>query len=84
MLVLTRNEAIAVLNRVIAVPVTRSLRDIATHVPLDRSDGMREPCALALDNLGPILKGHLTKRITTLGPERMSEVCRALAAAVAC
>lgn len=48
-LILTRDEAIGVLNRVIAVPTTRTVRDIPTHVKLDTEDGMREPCALALD-----------------------------------
>lgn len=84
MLVLTRDEAIDVLNRVLAVPLTRSVRDIPTHVHLDESDGMREPCALALDNTGPIAKGHLTRRIATLGPARMDEVCRALSMATGC
>ncbi len=84
MLILTRNEAIDVLNRVLAVPLTRSIRDIPTHVRLDESDGMQVPCALALDNTGPIAKGHLTRRITTLGPDTLAAVCRALNAAVSC
>jgi mRNA-degrading endonuclease toxin of MazEF toxin-antitoxin module len=84
MLLLTRDEAIGVLNRVLAVPITRSTREIPTHVHLDESDGMPVTCALALDNLGPIAKGHLTRRITTLGPERMNAVCRALSAATDC
>jgi mRNA interferase MazF len=84
MLVLTRDEAIDVLNLVLAVPITRSARDIPTHVHLDESDGMQGACALALDTTGPIAKGHLTRRITTLGPERMSAVCRALRTATGC
>jgi mRNA-degrading endonuclease toxin of MazEF toxin-antitoxin module len=43
-----------------------------------------EPCALALDNIGPVVKGHMTKRITTLGPDKMAEVCRALSHATSC
>jgi mRNA interferase MazF len=84
MLVLTRDEAINVLNRVLAAPATRNARDIPTHVHLDKSDGMDVPCAIALDTTGPIVKGHLTRRITRLGPERMSEICHALNAAVNC
>jgi len=49
-LVLTRPEAIDPLSRILVVPATRSVRDIPTHVRLDENDGMREPCALALDN----------------------------------
>lgn len=81
---LTRDEAIAVLTEILIVPMTRSMRDIPTHVHLDESDGMREPCALALDNMGTMAKGLLTERITKLGPERMTEVCRALSAATDC
>jgi mRNA interferase MazF len=83
-LVLTRPEAIDSLSRILVVPATRSIRDIPTHVRLDESDGMREPCALALDNTFAPRKPLLTQRIAKLGPERMDEVCRALRMATAC
>lgn len=83
-LILTRPEAIDALSRILAVPATRSIRDIPTHVRLDESDGMREPCALALDNTFPPRKAMLTRRIAKLGPEKMDEVCRALRIATAC
>lgn len=83
-LVLTRDGAIDMLSEILIVPTTRSMREIPTHVHLDESDGMREPCAVALDNVGTIAKGLLIKRITKLGPEWMDEVCRALSAATDC
>lgn len=83
-LVLTREEAIGVLDRVLVVPATRSVRDIPTHVRLDESDGMREPCALTLDNTFAPRKALLTHRITTLSPEKMDKICRALAVATSC
>jgi hypothetical protein len=42
------------------------------------------PCALTLDTTGPLAKGLLVEFVTALGPERMSEVCRALAHATSC
>ena len=78
MLIITRDEAIGVLSRVLGVPRTGSVRDIPTHVLLDETDGMPIPCALALDNVGPVVKGHLTERITSLGPAKMAEVCRSM------
>lgn len=81
---LTRDQAINLLSEILIIPVTRSVRDIPTHVHLDEGDGMREPCALALDNIGTMTKGLLTERITKLGPERMTEVCRALSTATDC
>lgn len=67
-LVLTRNEAIPVLTQVLAVPTTRTVRGIPTEVALDASDGMPEPCALALDGVTPIRVALCTDRITRLGP----------------
>jgi mRNA interferase MazF len=83
-LVLTRDEAIERLSEVLIVPATRSAREIPTHVHLDESDGMPWPCALTLDTTGPLARGLCVELLTTLGPERMSEVCRALAHATSC
>jgi mRNA interferase MazF len=83
-LILTREEAIPVLNRVLAVPATRIARDVPTEVALDSDDGMPVACVLALDNVESIRRSLCTERITRLGPERMEMVCGALAAATAC
>ena len=81
-LILTRGEAIPVLNQVLAVPATRTICGIPTEVELDRSDGMPVPCAA--DSTTPIRTALCTERITRLGPERMQAVCDALAVATAC
>ncbi|MGH2742509.1 MAG: type II toxin-antitoxin system PemK/MazF family toxin [Thermoleophilaceae bacterium] len=83
-LVLTRDEAIPVLNQVLAVPATRTIRGIPTEVELDRSDGMPAPCALAADNTTLVRVSLFTERITRLAPERVQAVCDALALAAAC
>ena len=83
-MVLTRTAAIAVLNRVIVAPATRTIRDLPTEVRLDRGDGMPETCALSLDNLTIVAKSALGDLICTLGPDRLSQVCTALGAAVDC
>ncbi|MBI4730498.1 MAG: type II toxin-antitoxin system PemK/MazF family toxin [Acidobacteria bacterium] len=83
-LVLTRTEAIPVLNQLLAVPATRTAREIPTEVPLGPTDGMPESCVLALDNITVVRKTLLAERITALAPDRMREVCEALAAATAC
>ncbi len=83
-LVLTRQAAIPVLNRVTAVPATRTVRGIATEVLLDQDDGMPQVCALALDNIVSLPKEFFRTRITRLSLERMTEVCRALAPATGC
>jgi len=83
-LVLTRQAAIPVVNALLAVPATRTMRQIPTEVALDTDDGMPEECALSLDNLTLIPKELFRTRITRLSVERMSEVCRALAFASGC
>ena len=83
-LVMTRDAAIGVLDRVLAVPLTRTIRDIPTEVRLDRQDGVPQECAASIDNIGAVPTGDLTERICTLTPDRLAQVCEALAVAVDC
>ncbi|MGI8425742.1 MAG: type II toxin-antitoxin system PemK/MazF family toxin [Actinomycetota bacterium] len=83
-LILTRDEVIPVLNQVLAVPATRTVRGIPTEVELDKSDGMPQSCALSLDNVTVIRPALCTSRITSLAPGRMRQVCEALGTATSC
>jgi mRNA interferase MazF len=83
-LILTRDAAIPVLNQVIAVPATRTIRGIPTEVPLGPDDGMPAGCVLTLDSPTVIRPALCTQRVTALGPERLAEVCAALRVAVDC
>ena len=83
-MILTRDEAIPVLNHVLAVPATRTVRDIPTEVVVGRRDGMPSSCCLTLDNVTMIRPALCAERITRLSGERMREVCDALALATAC
>jgi mRNA interferase MazF len=83
-LILTRTEAAAVLNQVLAVPATTTVRGIPTEVGLDRADGMPVACVLTLDNVALIRPALCTKRITALSSEKLQAVCDALRHATAC
>ena len=72
------------MHQVLAVPATTAVRGIPTEVELSREDGMPSACCLALDNVSPIRTALCTELITRLPPQRMAEVCAALAAATAC
>ena len=72
------------LNAVLSVPATRTIRQIPTEVVLDTADGMPEECALSLDSLTLVPKELFRARITRLSVDRMTEVCRALALASGC
>ena len=82
-LVVTRNEAIPVLRRLVVAPITRTVRGIATEVALDSDDGLAHPCAASCDNLRVVLKSQLTERVGSIS-HRRSEICAALAAMADC
>ena len=82
-LVVSRNEAIPVLNRVVVAPITRTVRMIASEVPLDSDDGLPQACAASFDNLRVVLKSHLTERVGSIS-HRRPEICAALAAMADC
>jgi mRNA interferase MazF len=72
------------LNRVIAVPATRTVRGIDTEVELGAEDGMPDHCVLSLDNIAAMRKELFVERICRLDATRMHEVCRALKLATGC
>lgn len=82
--ILTRPEAIAVLDKLVGVPSTQTVRGIQTEVELGPQDGMRGQCVLSTDNVTVIHKAHLRKRIATLGPAKLNEICHALDVAISC
>jgi mRNA interferase MazF len=83
-LVLTRQTAIPVLERVVAVPATTTIRGIPSEVLLGEEEGMPQPCALSFDNLATVPKSLFVERICRLGVDRLDEVRRALTAATGC
>jgi mRNA interferase MazF len=83
-LILTRNEVIPVLNQVLAVPATRTIRGIPTEVPLGPDDGMPDDCALSLDNVTLVRPALCTTLITRLNEPTMAAVCAALGRATGC
>ncbi|MGH8898163.1 MAG: type II toxin-antitoxin system PemK/MazF family toxin [Egibacteraceae bacterium] len=82
--VLTRDAAIPVLKRVTIATISRRIRGIPTEVVLDEEDGMPARCAVSLDNLGEAWKVMLVDPVTTLGYDRMRQVCQALSQALGC
>jgi mRNA interferase MazF len=83
-LVLTRDAAIPVLQSVLGVPATRTIRGIPTEVEVGPEDGMPERCVFALDTTRVLPKRRFTRRICELSPARMTAVCRALGYATEC
>lgn len=82
-LVVTRSEAIPVLNWILVAPLTRTIRGIPTEIPLDQDQGLDAPCAASFDNLQPIRRAFLTSQVGTL-PFPRQQICRTLAAIADC
>ena len=79
----TRSEAITVLNRILVAPITRTVRGIPTEIRLGIDDGLPEPCVASFDNLQPLRKSFLTTRLGSIWYRRY-EICSALNALSDC
>ena len=82
-LVVTRSEAIPVLDWIVVAPITRTTRGIPTEIRLDTEDGLGAPCVAAFDNIQPIRKTYLTGFVGSISGRR-TEICRAVAALTDC
>ncbi len=82
--VMHRDFAGRALNAVLVAPLTTTIRDIPTAVPLGPADGIDRDCVAMLDALTLLPKDRFARRIGLLSAERMVELCDALATAVAC
>jgi mRNA interferase MazF len=83
-LVVTRSEAIGVLNEVVVAPITSTLRDIPTCIPVGRPEGIDRESVISFDQLRCIPKAALTLRLGELALDRRHEICSALAAVSDC
>jgi mRNA interferase MazF len=81
-LILTREEAIPVLRTLLVAPVSRTIREIPTEVPLGISEGLPVASVAAMDGVLTFPKSMLVRRIGALAPERLAELGRALSAAI--
>ena len=77
-LILTRAEVIDHLNELIVIPITRTIRGLATEVVLTLDDGMPVVSALNLDHVALAQRQRIGALICVLPENRWPEVQRAL------
>jgi mRNA interferase MazF len=77
-MVLSRIEVLEYLNELIVVPITRTIRGLATEVVLTQDDGMPVTCALNFDHIALAQKDRMGSALGTLGEARWPEVRTAL------
>jgi mRNA-degrading endonuclease toxin of MazEF toxin-antitoxin module len=57
---------------------------VPSEVILGLADGMKAPCAVNLHNAVTVSQNRLGRRVASLSPRRMHEVCAALRFSLAC
>ena len=77
-LLLSRDSAYAVLNKVIVAEVASTVRDIPVEVPLGPREGLARRSVANLDNVHVVARSDLTKKLGVLAATRIGEVKRAL------
>ncbi|MDI6791392.1 MAG: type II toxin-antitoxin system PemK/MazF family toxin [bacterium] len=77
-LILTRNSILEYLGEVTIASVTSTVRDIPSEVFLSKHDGMKNDCAINFDHIQTVSKGKIGSLITTLSPEKLKHVRKAI------
>ena len=83
-LVLTRQEVIKVLGTVMVAPITSTIHGAPSEVIAGVEEGLKKESAINLDHVQTVDKNRLKRFIGTVGPAKMTEVCKALAIATGC
>lgn len=76
--ILTRDYVLEYLGEVTVVPVTTTVRDIPSEVPLGDGEGMPQACAVNCDHIQTVAKGKIGALIATLSAAKMREVSIAI------
>jgi mRNA-degrading endonuclease toxin of MazEF toxin-antitoxin module len=76
--ILSPQEAIDGIDEIYAVFATTTIRNLPTEIALGPDHGMPKPCVLAADQIDVTNKIFLTKSITTLSAEKMTELAKTL------
>jgi mRNA interferase MazF len=82
-LVVTRSEAVPVLHGIVVAPLTRTIRNIPTEIPLGEAEGLPAESVASFDNLQRIRRTSLGAQAGDLG-HRRDEICAALRALSDC
>ncbi len=82
--VLSRPDVIPLLQTVMVAPIISTIRGAPSEVRVGVDEGLKQPSAINLDHVQTVEQARLTTYLGEVGPQKMREVCRALATAVAC
>lgn len=74
----SRNQAYRVRAAVTVVPLTRTIRQLASEVPLGLADGVPKTSVANADDVTTVPKARLEEYLTTLSAEKLAGVDRAI------
>jgi mRNA interferase MazF len=83
-LIVSRDEVIPVLSNILVAPVTSTIRDIPTCIPVGPQEGIDHDSVATFDNLAAVPKSVLTIRLGELGLGGQRQICEALDALANC
>ena len=83
-LILTRQEVIELLHTVMVAPITSTIHGAPSEVIVGIEEGLKKESAVNLDHVQTVEKAKLKRFVGSLGPQKINEVCRALAIASGC
>ena len=84
MLIVSRDEVIPVLNNIVVAPVTSTIRDIPTCIPVGVDQGLDHESVATFDNIAVVPKSVLMSRLGQLGVSGRQQICSALEAMANC
>ena len=83
-LILTRQDVIALLHQIMVAPITSTIRGAPSEVVVGVEHGLKKASAINLDYVQTVQKSRLTRYVGSLSDDDMREVCRGLAIATGC
>lgn len=83
-LVVSRDAANAVMERVLVAPVTTRIRSVPSELPLGPAEGLPRPSVASFDNIRPFPKSMLVRRLGSLAPQQRHLICAITAATLDC
>jgi mRNA interferase MazF len=83
-LVLSRNEAIEVLPRVMVAPITSTVRDLPSEYRVGVRHGLKVESVATFDAIQTVEQASLRQFVGSLSPAELRELCSALEVAVGC
>jgi len=83
-LIVSRDEVIPVVHNVVVAPVTSTIREIPTCIPVGPDQGIDHDSVATFDNLAAVPRSVLTVRLGDLGNSGRRKICSALDALANC